>query len=112
MKLFAEEKRSGTLELLLTLPLPDIQIILAKYLAAVILVLFSLLPTLVYYASVYMLGNPPGNLDSGGIWGSYLGLLLLGGVYAAVGLFISSLTDNQIISFIITVLICFLLDLT
>jgi ABC-2 type transport system permease protein len=109
MKLFAEEWRSGTMELLLTLPLPGMQIILAKYFAAVILVFFSLLPTLVHYISVYILGSPPGNLDHAAILGSYLGLLFLGGVYAAVGLFISSLTDNQIISFIITVLICFFL---
>ena len=109
MRLFSEERRSGTIELLLTLPLTDLRIILAKYLAALLLVMASLIPTLVYYTSVYLLGNPQGNLDSGGIIGSYLGLLFLSGVYAAVGLFISSLTDNLIISFIITVLICFLL---
>jgi ABC-2 type transport system permease protein len=109
MRLFAEEKRSGTMELLMTLPVPGFQIILAKYLASVLLILFSLLPTLVFYISIYTMGSPPGNLDSGGIWGSYLGLIFLGGVYASVGIFISSLTDNQIISFITTVLICFFL---
>ena len=91
MRLFSEERRSGTIELLLTLPLTDLRIILAKYLAALLLVMASLIPTLVYYTSVYLLGNPQGNLDSGGIIGSYLGLLFLSGVYAAVGLFISSL---------------------
>ena len=110
MKLFSEEKRSGTLELLLTLPVSEIQIILSKYLASVLLILLSLLPTLVFYISVHLLGSPPGNLDSGGIWGSYLGLLLLGSVYAAIGIFISTLTDKQIISFIVTVLICFFLS--
>ena len=110
MKLFPEEKRSGTMELLLTFPVSGSQIILAKYLASFLLILLSLLPTLVYYVSVHMLGSPPGNLDSGGIWGSYLGLLLLGAVYAAIGIFVSTLSDNQIISFIVTVLLCFLLS--
>lgn len=109
MRLFAEEKRSGTLELLLTQPLTEFQIVLAKYLASLILILFSLLPTLVYFYSVHRLGSPPGNLDSGGIWGSYMGLFFLAAVYASVGIFISSLTDNQIISFIVTVLISFFL---
>ena len=109
MRVFAEEKRSGTLELLLTQPITDLQIVLAKYLATMTLVLVALLPTLVYYLSVNLLGNPPGNLDHGGIWGSYMGLFFLAGVYAAIGLFISSLTDNQIISFILAVLICFFL---
>ncbi len=109
MRIFAEEKRSGTLELLLTRPVPEMQIVLAKYFSAMVLVLFSLLPTGVYYVSVYLLGSPPGNLDAGAIWGSYTGLLFLAGVYASAGLFSSSLTDNQIISFILSVLICFFL---
>jgi ABC-2 type transport system permease protein len=109
MRVFAEEKRSGTLELLLTQPIPEIQIILAKYFASLVLILFSLLPTLVYYYSVHRLGSPPGNLDTGGIWGSYVGLFFLAAVYASVGIFISSLTENQIISFIVAVLISFFL---
>ena len=110
MRLFSEERRNGTMELLLTLPLPGMRIILAKYLASLLLVILSLLPTLVYYISVYLLGSPAGNLDSGGIWGSYMGLIFLGAAYAAIGIFISSLTDNQIISFIGTILLCFLLS--
>ena len=109
MRVFAEERRSGTLELLLTQPLPEIQIVLAKYFASLVLILFSLLPTLVYFYSVYRLGSPPGDLDTGGIWGSYMGLFFLAGVYASVGTFTSSLTDNQIISFILAVVICFFL---
>jgi ABC-2 type transport system permease protein len=109
MRIFSEERRSGTLELLLTQPLPEMQLVLAKYLASLVLILFSLLPTLVYFYSVYRLGSPPGNLDTGGIWGSYLGLFFLAAVYASVGIFISSLTDNQIISFIVAVVICFFL---
>lgn len=103
MRMFAEEKKSGTIELLLTQPLTDMQIILAKFLAGVVLVVFSLVPTLIYYYSVYRLGLPPGNIDQGAMWGSYIGLLLLGSVFVSIGLFSSSITDNQIISFIIAV---------
>ncbi len=109
MRLFADEKRTGTMELLLTRPLSEMQIILSKYLASVLLILFSLLPTLVYYFSVHSLGRPPGNLDVGATLGSYLGLFFLGSVYASVGLFASALTDNQIIAFILAAVLSFLL---
>ena len=107
MKLFAEENRTGTIELLLTKPLTDLQIIGAKYLAGFILVLFSLLPTLIYYVTIYQLGAQPGNLDQGGTWGSYLGLLFLASGFVAIGLFASSLSDNQVVSFIIAVFLSF-----
>ena len=106
MKSFSDEKRSGTIELLLTRPLTDLQIILSKYLASVILVVISLIPTFVYFISVYRLGMPVGNIDMGGTWGSYIGLLFLGAGFAAIGLFCSSITDNQIISFILSVFLC------
>ena len=109
MRSFADEKKSGTLELLMTQPLTDLQVIMAKYFAGIVLVIISLLPTLVYYGSVYMLGLPAGNLDSGSIWGSYLGLLFLGASFVAIGIFASTLTDNQIVSFILAVFICFFL---
>jgi len=109
MRIFAEEKRSGTLELLLTQPVTEMQIVLAKYLAAVVLIMLSLLPTLVFYFSVSRLGSPPGNLDAGGIAGSYMGLFFLAAVYASVGIFASAITDNQIVSFILAVLVSFLL---
>jgi len=109
MRSFADEKKSGTLELLMTQPLTDVQIILAKYLAGVVLVLFSLLPTLIYFFSVYRLGLPPGNLDAGGIWGSYIGLLFLGITFVAIGIFASSISDNQIVSFIVAIFLCFFL---
>ncbi len=109
MRIFSEEKRSGTLELLLTQPISDGHIVLAKYFAALVLILFSLLPTMVYFYSVHRLGSPPGNLDTGGIWGSYVGLFFLAAVYASVGIFISSLTENQIIAFILAVVISFFL---
>lgn len=107
MKLFAEEKRLGTIELLLTRPISDLKIILAKYLAGLTLVLFSLIPTLVFYYSVYQLGDPKGSLDAGGTWGSYIGLFFLAAVYVAIGVFSSSLTDNQIISLIISMILSF-----
>jgi ABC-2 type transport system permease protein len=107
MRMFADEKRTGTIELLLTRPFTDIQIILAKYFAGVGLVLFSLIPTFIYFLSVYFMGDPVGNIDVGGTWGSYIGLFFLAAIYTAIGLFSSSLTENQIISFILAMLICF-----
>jgi ABC-2 type transport system permease protein len=107
MRAFADEKRTGTLELLMTQPLTDMQVILAKFFAGVVLVLFTLVPTLVYYFSVYELGLPKGNLDSGAIWGSYIGLVMLGSAFVSIGIFASSVTDNQIVSFILAVFLSF-----
>lgn len=107
MRSFSEEKKTGTLELLLTRPLTDLQIVLSKYFAGLTLVMFSLLPTLVYYYSVHVLGLPKGNIDTGGMWGSYIGLLFLGAGFVAVGTFASSIAENQVIAFIIALLLCF-----
>ncbi len=107
MRLFAEERRTGTIELLKTRPISSLSIVLSKYLAGVVLVLFSLLPTLLFFLSVWLLGDPQGNIDMGGTWGSYIGLFFLATVYVAIGLFASSLTDNQIISFIVAAVLCF-----
>lgn len=107
MRFFSEERRTGTLELLFTKPVTDLQIIAGKYLAAFVLVVFSVLPTLVYFLSIYLLAEPVGNVDSAGIVGSYIGLLLLGGTFVAIGLFASSLTDNQIVAFILGLFLCF-----
>jgi ABC-2 type transport system permease protein len=109
MRTFAEEKREGTIELLLTKPLSDLELILGKYFAALLLALFALLPTLLYYYSVYHLGNPQGNVDSAAVVGSYLGLVFLAGVFAAIGVFASSVSDNQIISFVIAVFLCYII---
>jgi len=106
MRFFAEEKKTGTIELLMTKPMTELQVIMAKYLTGVTLVLISLIPTLVYYYSVYQLGFPKGNIDTGGMWGSYIGLLFLGASFVSIGLFASSLTDNQIISFILGAVLC------
>lgn len=105
MRSFAEEKKAGTIEMLLTKPLTDLQIIMAKFLAGLSLVAMALLPTLIYYFSAYQLGLPKGNIDAGSMWGSYIGLLFLGGGFVAIGIFASSLTDNQIISFILAAII-------
>ncbi|GAB4250790.1 MAG: gliding motility-associated ABC transporter permease subunit GldF [Vicingaceae bacterium] len=107
MKMFSEENKLGTIELLLTKPLTDLEIILAKYFAGVVLVLFSLIPTLIYYISVYNLGNPVGNIDSGGVFGSYIGLLFLASGFVAIGTFASAITNNQIVSFIVAVFLSF-----
>jgi ABC-2 type transport system permease protein len=109
MRSFAEEKKSGNMELLLTRPLSDLQIVLAKYLANFTLSVISILLTLVFYVSVIRLGNPIGNIDHAGTWGSFIGLLLLAATYVSIGIFTSSLTDNMIIAFILSSLFCFLL---
>lgn len=108
MRMIAEERRSGTIELLFTRPISDLNIILAKYFAGVTLVLFSLLPTLIYYVSMHYLGSPVGIIDDGATITSYIGLLMLGSVFVAIGIFSSALTNNQIVAFIIGVFLCFL----
>jgi ABC-2 type transport system permease protein len=107
MRSLAEERKEGTFELLLTRPLTDWEIVLGKYFACLSIVFFALAPTLVYYYSVYELGTPQGNIDTGGVIGSYIGLFLLGGSFCAIGLFSSSLSKNQIIAFTIAVFLCF-----
>lgn len=109
MRLFAEEFKSGTFELLITKPVSEFQIIAGKFLSSWFLVLVALLLTLVFFYSLFQLASPVGNIDISGILGSYIGLLFLGGVFCAIGIFTSSLTDNQIISFIISFVICFFL---
>jgi ABC-2 type transport system permease protein len=109
MRSLAEERREGTIETLLTRPLTDWQIILGKYLASLLIVFFALAPTLIYYVTIYILGAPKGDIDSGGVIGSYIGLFLLGACFCAIGLFASAISKNQIIAFIIAVFLCFFL---
>jgi len=109
MRTFAEERHRGTLELLLTKPLTDTQIIVAKFLASLTLLVIALIPTLLYVVSVYNLGNPPGNIDLGSTWGSYLGLIFLGATFISIGIFASSTTPNQIVAFIIAAPLCFIM---
>jgi len=107
MRSFSEEINQGTFEILSTKPITDLQIILGKFLAAVCLVAFSILPTLLYFYSVYYLGLPKGNIDMGATWGSYIGLILLGGCYASIGIFSSAATSNQIVAFVLGMFLCF-----
>ena len=107
MRSFSDEKKQGTLELLLTKPISHLQIVLGKYFGAFALVVIAMLPTLLYVYTISKLGNPEGNLDIGSIMGSYLGLLFLAASYVAIGVFASTLSDNQIVAFIIAVFLCF-----
>ena len=96
--------------MLLTRPLTDLQIVLAKYLAGFSLVIISLIPTLIYYYSVQKLSvnKDVAGIDVGGMWGSYIGLLFLGAGFVAIGTFASAIAENQVIAFIIALLLCFL----
>lgn len=107
MRSFSDEKKQGTIELLLTKPISHLQIVLGKYFGALILVIIAIIPTLLYVYSISKLGNPEGNLDIGSIMGSYVGLLFLAASYVAIGIFASTLSDNQIVAFIIAVFLCF-----
>jgi ABC-2 type transport system permease protein len=107
MRSIAEEQQTGTIELLFTRPVSDWQIVAGKFWACLVLVMVALLPTLIYYGTVWQLGAPKGNLDSGGIMGSYIGLSALAAVFVAIGIFASSLTNNQIVAFVMSTFLCF-----
>lgn len=109
MRAISEERKTGTWELLRTSPLSLIQIILAKYFALITLVFLAVLPTLLYAYSIVQLGDPVGNLDIAGFFGSWIGLLMIGATFAAVGLFASSLTSQQVVAFVLGVFLCFVL---
>ena len=106
MNMFSEERQSGTLELLNTKPLTDRNIIGGKYLAALVLIVFSILPTIIYYFSVSWLAVEGVRPDTGGILGSYIGLFFLAATFVAIGLFASSLTDSGVVAFIIAIVLC------
>ena len=108
MRLFSEEYNKGTIELLATRPITDNQIVWGKYFAAFILVVLSILPTLIYFYTLSQLATPVGNIDKGGIIGSYIGLLFLGAAFVAMGIFSSALTSNQIVAFLLAILLCFI----
>ncbi|GAB3737053.1 gliding motility-associated ABC transporter permease subunit GldF [Spirosoma lituiforme] len=109
MRSIADEVRSGTLEWLLTKPVSRWGVVGGKFLASWLLVILTLLPTLIYYITLYQLGSPVGNIDSAGVFGSYVGLFLLAGVFVAIGLWASALNDNQVVAFVLGVFFCFLL---
>lgn len=107
MRFFADELKTGTIELILTKPISELKLVLGKYFAGLILCLIALAPTLIYLLSIYLLGQPQGNLDWGATLGSYIGLVFLSGVYVSIGIFASSLTENQIVAFILSLFFCF-----
>lgn len=109
MRSFSDEFKTGTIEILFTKPVNDWSIILGKYWATFMIVVLAILPTFIYYFSIKILGNPQGNIDSAAVFGSYLGLLLLGACFCAVCLWASSLTDNQVVAFIIGTTLCYFL---
>ena len=107
MRSISEEKRLGTLEILTTKPIHDVQIIAGKFLASVTLIIIAIIPTIFYYYAIHQLASPEGNIDTGATMGSYIGLILLAACYASVGMFSSSLTDNQIVALITSMLFNF-----
>ncbi|MDP4827836.1 MAG: gliding motility-associated ABC transporter permease subunit GldF [Flavobacteriales bacterium] len=107
MRSFSEERRTGTIEMLLTRPITDFQIVFAKYVGGLVLVAISLIPTLLFFATIYYLGDPVGNIDTGATWGSYIGLLFLGSAYVSIGIFASSITPNQVVSFLVAIILSF-----
>ena len=108
MRSIAEERRTGTIELLFTRPISDLIILLAKYFAGVTLLIIAIIPTFVYYISMYNLGNPVGIIDTGATLTSYLGLILLGSTFVAIGIFASSITNSQIVAFILGMFLCWI----
>jgi ABC-2 type transport system permease protein len=109
MRAIADEVRAGTLEWLMTKPVSRWQIVGGKFLASWLLVVLTLVPTIIYYVTLYQLGSPVGNIDSAGVAGSYVGLVLLAGVFVSVGLWASSLNNNQVVAFVVGVFFCVLL---
>lgn len=107
MRSFSDEKKQGTIELMLTKPLSTWEIVNGKFFGAFLLIVIAIIPTLIYVFVISDLGSPAGNLDMGSTMGSYFGLLFLIGAYSAIGIFTSTLSDNQIVAFIVAVFLCF-----
>jgi len=107
MRSFTDEIKLGTIEILKTKPITSWQIILGKYLGAFILIILAIIPTVTYVFTIIKLGNPIGNLDLGSTLGSYFGLLFIASTFTAIGLFTSTLSNNQIVAFIIGVTLSF-----
>jgi ABC-2 type transport system permease protein len=107
MRSFSDEMKQGTLELLLTKPLSIWQIVNGKFFGAVLLIVIAIIPTFIYVYVISSLGMPEGNIDMGSTIGSYFGLLFLISGYSAIGIFTSTLSDNQIVAFLLAVFLCF-----
>ena len=106
MRVFAEEFNTGTIETLMTKPITAFNIVFAKYLAVLSLILISIIPTIIYVVSIYFLGEIIGNLDLASIVGSYIGLILLSSIFSTISVYASSLSSNQIVAFILAIIIC------
>ncbi len=106
MRTICEEKTNGTMELLMTKPITDRQLILGKFWSCIVILILTLIPTLIYVLSISYLAIPEGNVDFGATWGSYLGLILLGSAFISIGIFTSSLVENQIISLLFSIVLC------
>lgn len=107
MRSFSDEKKQGTLELLLTKPLSIWQIVNGKFLGSMLLIVMAIVPTFIYVKVISSLGMPEDNIDMGSTMGSYFGLLFLIAAYSAIGIFTSTLSENQIVAFIVAVFLCF-----
>ncbi len=107
MRMFAEEFRAGTIELLFTKPISIQNIILGKYFASLFIIILAIIPTVIYYFSIYYLGNPVGNIDSASVLGSYFGLIFLAAAYSSIGIFTSAITKNQVVAFILAAVLCY-----
>ncbi len=109
MRSFSEEIQAGTLEILITKPLSETQIVFGKFLAGLFMAIICLLPSLLYFYSVYQLGSPKGNIDTGAVIGSYLGLIFLAAGFVSIGIFGSAISKNQVSAFLISTFLCFIL---
>ncbi len=109
MRSFSDEMKQGTIELLLTKPISIWEIVGGKFFGAFLLIVIAIIPTFIYVYVIYGLGMPAGNIDMGSTMGSYFGLLFLISGYTAIGVFTSTLSENQIVAFIVSVFLCFIL---
>jgi len=104
MRVFSEEFNTGTIETLITKPISSFEIVTAKFFAVLSLVIIAILPTITYVISIYFLGETTGNLDLAAVVGSYIGLLLLSSIFASISVYASSLSSNQIVAFILAII--------
>lgn len=109
MKMFSEELKTGSFEILSAKPVSMFDIVLGKFMASWLISIIAIVPTLIYFYSIYQLANPKGNIDIAGITGSYIGLILLASAFTAIGLLASSLTRNQVVSFVMATFLSFIL---
>lgn len=108
MRSFSDEKKQGTIELLMTKPISIWEIVSGKFFGAFLLIVIAIIPTFIYVYVIYGLGMPEGNIDMGSTMGSYFGLLFLIAAYTSIGVFTSTLSENQIVAFIVSVFLCFI----